>query len=366
MRSSLRAAVLSGCTSLLVAAAFAADGQQARDGRFPLRVLSQQIVGDSTTFGEIMAGDAAPDGSVYVADFMNARVLRFSPAGSLMWRAGRRGRGPAEFQTVYRVAAISEGGVLVYDRGTHEISELRADGTYAGRRSLAFPLSQVDNLVSLPGGRIAVSGVVSSRVTDRGATTARNFGVHIFEPNQRVYRHVRSFGPLPAAEDRAVLDLWGAGGISLANNGDLLYSRRLPFEIYRYSVQGQLKGKSSIPLKTDKGPDDAFRIERTSGSTRTSFSDTDVVRPLTAFDLRGGWILTGRRQRDELYWDLLSPGGAVVSQRLPLQWRGVLAVDNERQVIWMKGARDSYPVLIRLSTALAGSRSNSPSPRRRP
>lgn len=84
---------------------------------FPLTVTAVAVVGEEQDFGTIIAAKVGANGNVFALDHMNARLTAFSPDGRVLWRAGRSGRGPGEFQLPYRLDVAPNGEIFVYDLG---------------------------------------------------------------------------------------------------------------------------------------------------------------------------------------------------------------------------------------------------------
>jgi sugar lactone lactonase YvrE len=63
--------------------------------------------------------------NVFVADFYNNRVQKFTPDGGFLTTFGKRGSGPGEFQYAIAVATAKNGSVFVADFGNHRIQKWR-------------------------------------------------------------------------------------------------------------------------------------------------------------------------------------------------------------------------------------------------
>lgn len=73
----------------------------------------------------------APTGEIYIADgYGNSRIVKFSADGKYLGSWGRRGKGPGEFHTVHTVAVDSEGTVYVGDRSNNRVQIFDADGKF--------------------------------------------------------------------------------------------------------------------------------------------------------------------------------------------------------------------------------------------
>lgn len=310
---------------------------QASRGDFPLRFNSERLINPADAgVGDPISTALMPDGGLVIADIANQQVVRLDGGGELVWKLGRAGGGPGEFTTVYRLAAVRDGGVLVYDASTREVTFISPEGRYLERRRFPFNFNVVDNLVALPSGDIAVSGFTSF-----GGAASRH-AVHIFSPQME---HIRSFGPLPDVGDPEVLRWWGAGGLSLDEHGDLLYTRRLPYEIYRFTSDGHLRGVIRPPFPIRDRPDDAYEVRAGGGRVGVQLPDAPVTRPLRAIPVGGGWVLSGRLRGSERILDLFDAAGQLAGSRTPpSNWTSVVAIDHARGVAWLSGEVQFEPV----------------------
>ena len=76
------------------------------------------------------------DGSIYVIDRSNHRVVAFDSAGGHLWSVGREGGGPGEFRWPSGVTVGPDGTVEVMDIGNRKIERIAADGESLGSVSL--------------------------------------------------------------------------------------------------------------------------------------------------------------------------------------------------------------------------------------
>lgn len=65
------------------------------------------------------------DGNVFVADFYNHRVQKFSSDGAFLMDFGEEGRGRGQFMHAIAVAVADDGTVFVADLGNHRIQKWR-------------------------------------------------------------------------------------------------------------------------------------------------------------------------------------------------------------------------------------------------
>ena len=63
------------------------------------------------------------DGNIFVADFFNHRILKFTPEGDFILALGEHGTGPGQFDRPTDVAVDVEGNLYVVDFGNHRIQK---------------------------------------------------------------------------------------------------------------------------------------------------------------------------------------------------------------------------------------------------
>jgi hypothetical protein len=318
--------------------------------RAPVSVGQAQLVGRNAQLGTIIDATVASDGRVYVVDYSNTRVVAFSPEGRLLWRFGRRGRGPGEFEMPYRVAAHPDGTVFVLDIGAGAVTAVSPDGGFLGRYRLPFAFNQADGLVALSGDRVVISGTAFSE------RRAARSGVHRFRLGEGRLEYLGSFGPLPAVDDTEVLAMWGAGSVGRTGAGELLFTRRIPYEVYRYDFDGRLKQRIQPPFRTRGRPEQTMHIARDDEGVTYTNTGADVEVPGKALELPGGWLAVGRYSARAPVLDLYTPTGRYAGNA-PLSLPGASAAvgyDGRRRVLWLTGEKDLEPVLLRVPFTVRG------------
>jgi hypothetical protein len=342
LRSAFSALLL---TSLIVLPA----ASQRNGATFPLSVAASTIVGEDAAFAEITGGAVGNDGAVYVVDRLQCRVYAFSAAGRLLWTTGRKGDGPGEYRMPYRVAASPDGSVLVYDLAIGEVTRLTMAGRFVERSRFPFRFQVLDKIVAQAGGRLVVAGY--SNAGER----VRKFGLHRFVARGGQLVHEGSFGPLPPVRDTSLLRYWGAGDAALAPNGDILFSLRLPYHLYRYDALGRQLRSFTPPFRLRGHPEDVLRLERDSRGERISDTGNQIEEPGPVTELAGGWLLSIRRIPHGGLWDLFDRSGSYVgTRRSPAGANGLIGADVTRGILWFAGTRDDAPVLVRVQIGMHG------------
>jgi hypothetical protein len=333
------------CT-LLMAGALSAAIQSAEAQQLPISFGQERVVGRAEGLGSIMAAQVAPDGSVYVVDHVNSRIVAFDAEGRRRWVMGRRGRGPGEFQIPYRIDVRPDGTIFVFDIGTGEVTAISPGGAFVARYRLPFSLTQVDGLVALDG-ELLIAG------TTRQAP-ARSRGIHRFRIHGSELRHVASFGPLPVVRDPAVLQMWGAGSVVCGPTGTIWYTRRLPYEVHAFDASGRQLRVIRPPFRTRGTPDDAILVERTAGSITYSSTEAFVEVPGPAWELPGGLLVGSRMRPGADSWDIFTTAGQFVgSFQRPDRWHAIAGYDVRRRVLWLIGTQADEPVLYRVPAVVS-------------
>lgn len=305
-----------------------APGQSASFDGLPFEVDEYYAFDfDSTGIGTPSDAALDRDGSLVVADLQAGTLTRLGLSGQVVSTFGGKGDGPGEFHYLYKVAIDSARYIHAYDLGGSQISVFSTAGDFQDRIQLDLSFRQVDDLRVLDSGRYVVAGMASYP----GGLVSH--AVHTFSPKGE---YLASFGPLPRADSVEVLNFWGVGNVAVTSSGNILFGRRLPYEFYEFTPDGQSVRTFAPEVDLTGKPDDAYVIERSAGQFRISYSETHVDRPLRPFVLGSGRVLTGRILEDARWWDIVSPQGVVEqSFRVPESWGGLLGVDSERNVIWI-------------------------------
>ena len=330
------------CLTLAVAGVLATTAAAAQRASLPLRLTHMETVGRGLSLGDVMGTALAPDGSVYIADRTTNQVYRLNPDGSIVDTIGASGAGPGEFGMVYRIGVRrATGELLVYDVVRGEVSTFNDAGKYVSRTRLPISFAQLDAIVPLDDGSVAISGTISRPLADQA------FGVHVFD---RSWQLVRSFGPLPVSKNPRAGAMWGAGLLTLTAAGDLLYVRRLPYEIYRYSATGTLLGVTNTRIAAQYGPDDAIAVTTANGRVTYS-TGRDVWRPVAAVQLPDGSLLSGRFDRSGLVMDRFKPDGTRIGTGSQHGVTKLIGIDVVHRLAWFVAEDDSAPVIKRAEWA---------------
>ncbi|RMF06938.1 MAG: 6-bladed beta-propeller, partial [Alphaproteobacteria bacterium] len=66
-----------------------------------------------------------PEGNIFVADFYNHRIQKFSPDGTFLTAFGSKGHAPGEFFHPIAVDVAPDGTVFVTDHGNSRVQKWR-------------------------------------------------------------------------------------------------------------------------------------------------------------------------------------------------------------------------------------------------
>lgn len=117
-------------SSIILATACGAGGGE-YDTTKPIVVKPDLVIGEGgrnpdLLFAAIMTFTADSQGFVYIADAIAKEIRRFDAEGRLMWKVGRKGQGPGEFEKIDYLG-VGFGRVYAVDEGNERITVLDAE-----------------------------------------------------------------------------------------------------------------------------------------------------------------------------------------------------------------------------------------------
>lgn len=280
--------------------------------------------------------DVFSDGSIVLVEYGSTAVLKLSAEGREIWRIGRQGSGPGELKIPYRVVVRPDQSVLVFDLGNARYSSFTKDGKHIGDLRSNITVD-VANMLSLPDGRIALSGFTRD---PRG----RDHAIHLLSST---LQHIRSFGPLPEAPHEQLVRAIGVGGMTLDRDGNLLLTRYAPLELLRYSADGALR--RSVPLEVTVDPPAKVATLISQGNRMTTRVNQNSVRGSPVDELADGTLLMKQRTgTTDTLWLLSANGRRVDRMPVPQGWDSMLSHDRRRHRLWILGERDEEPLFYRV------------------
>lgn len=249
------------------------------DGRSGPPVTLREVMrigsesGANDAFGQIT--DVALDrrGRVYVADAQTRRVTVFNADGSFRAAVGRRGNGPGEMQTPWKVAVDAHDSLFVYDLNNARISVF--DPQLRFRRDFRIPPNWlVNSLGFLPDGRLLVAAY------GRGEAAP----LHVLA---RDGRRLSSFGPRPQGRDLEPFESSLLGGAAAVSADGIAYSNKSPYEISFFDLSGRLQARCTGRPQWTTPP--AQAISRTDQGSGLDFGR--YVHSANIVPLSGGTFL---------------------------------------------------------------------------
>lgn len=136
---------------------YVADAEAGAVKKFsPEGSLAAEWRGFSRPVAVVAGGDA-----IYVADFLADRITRLGPDGRVIGTWGRNGSGPGEFDAPSGIAADRAGRVYVTDFYNHRVQKFTADGSLL---ALIEPFRYAAGVAVDPDGTLYVSDFFENRI----------------------------------------------------------------------------------------------------------------------------------------------------------------------------------------------------------
>ncbi len=314
--------------------------------RAPIRITNARMVAEAAVLGRPIDGAVGTDGRACVADRSNGQITCLAPSGAILWRAGRQGGGPGEFDRLYRLAMAADHGVLAFDLSNNRLTRFDATGRTEQTWQVPTSFRQVLTMLFLGDRDLLISGTLG------GAPVSA--GIHHYRFEGRTVEHVRSFGGLPLARDPRLIEHWGSGAMAAGLSGGFLYSLRLPYEITSYNRNGQESGIIRPTVKVPNAIDDVLQVQEGPDARSMQILDVPIPIPYRLHLLSPRLLLSHREviHSGEVYWDFISlPGGETVAFKVPAGTGvgQVFGVDRDRGLLWALGTDSAgAPVVWRL------------------
>lgn len=173
--------------------------------------------GEHDAFGRIRSVALDSRGRILIADDLNHRIVVFGADGRFAGHAGRKGQGPGELESPWRVVVDARDSIFVWDNANGRVSVFAPDLKF--RRSFTLPPQWlVTSIDFLPDGRLVVAAYGKGEPG----------GLHLLS---RVGRRERTFGPRPVQADLRGYEASLLGGSADLAGGTIAYSNKSPYEI---------------------------------------------------------------------------------------------------------------------------------------
>lgn len=283
-------------------------------------------------------GIALTSGGFFLADMHNPSVSKHAADGRLLWQLKAKGRGPGDILQPYRIAATSDGGVLVFDQMVRDFSKFSSSGAFVKRFRMNITLQTVDNIAVLPNGQIAIAGYTRDPRAAAGA-------VHLFS---EAGAWERSVGPLPETKDVSKLQYLGAGLLDMRPDGRLLFTRKGPYEILEFGLRGGIR-RLKVPRVIGPIADSAIDISTDAkGTERISSRSALMTVPLRTISVGDSSYLSMYSQRRQIVIALHSASGVMLGPEI--QVKAIPAVFDAARCRFLGfQTRDDEPTLVEIA-----------------
>lgn len=204
-----------------------ASGERPRLVLEELRRIGSET-GEHDAFGRIMGVALDGRGRILVADDLNHRIAVFGADGGFVGHAGRKGQGPGELESPWKVAVDARDSIFVWDMANGRISVFAPDLRF--RRSFTVPPQwTVTSMDFLPDGRLLLA-----------AYAGEPGGLHVVS---RAGRRERTFGPRPAQQNLSGFESSLLGGSADVAGGTIAYTNKSPYEVAFFDLAGRPRSR---------------------------------------------------------------------------------------------------------------------------
>lgn len=220
------------------------EGLWDKERKITIRINHELTIGHDTGDTNKVFYHASPvisdsTGNIYVAEPLKGTIKKFDANGNYLVTLGRKGRGPGEFIGIFNFLIEKDTLITVFDPSTLRISRFSLDGNFLG--SLPLQIRNIQPPQSFKGVAIDDQGFYYLSFYDHDSEKI----IHKFNSQGK---HVFSFGiPLEVKEPENIIAFTlkkiNAPGKLVANNDYLFFSQNNPYEIRKYTLQGNLKRK---------------------------------------------------------------------------------------------------------------------------
>lgn len=316
----------------------------------PPQIRHIRTISLDTAPEQLMDGEVGKQNQFCLVDGGKGEVRCYTLDGKSKWRAGRKGEGPGEYRTVYRLAIGPTGSVFAFDIAKMTITQYDSTGRLIRSGLVPFSMRQVGDLVAPDDSTLAVSGYASS------AGAASRYGIHLFRWDSTISL-LRSVGRLPGTVKPEVLNYWGTGNIRMGDDGGITYQVSAPHEMVTFGVNGLAERAQPVSIEVS-GPDETFVIEE--GATQFAIrriQSTKVIMPMGIEPLSPSlWVMQRRVRPDSSYRgpleliDLVGPDGrSRASWAVPDSISPMGLIDgpsNARRFYGVSAANDDVTIVV--------------------
>lgn len=245
------------------------------------------------------------EGNMYIVDNGNFRIQKFSPEGRYLATIGRRGQGPAEFESPISIDIDSKGYIYIADTPNRKIHILTPEGK--AYKTLIITKYHVVKARCLKPGLIAIGGITGlAWVYANDKNLPKLIKVFDLEGNLKY-----EFGEMFDYKDNLTSN-WGNWFDYDVDPDGYLY---LSFErrncIEKYSPEGKLIWRADRVLNYETGVLEKGFIKISKKSRGVAMPKMNQVSHGIAVDEKGkSWVITLNRQLTEKEGGMVSLGAA--------------------------------------------------------
>jgi len=260
-------------------------------------------------FGKINDIIVDKNGNIFVADLGEYCVKKFDTAGNFVLRFGRKGQGPGEFLSLSDLALSKSNRLYVCDTQNKRISIFSLDGEFLR----SFRVTSV----AMPA-RIIVDSQENSYIIGYLIYKGK-----IIKKYDRDGKFINEFCEWNKGAKLAAMS-GNVGRFAIGENDHIYYSFSYPYQIRKYSPDGELLGTISRKVSFFKAPSKASRDNkgRVLGGEQVA-----AVRNINI--LPDGKIMTTIWGKDEgTFLDIFTPDGEFLSS-IPFKLKGKIGCFEE-------------------------------------
>jgi hypothetical protein len=295
----------------------APEAQRVAGRRFrPLAATERwTAAGDASPLLGTLRAKLGPGGDVYVADYGDRRVKRFSAAGEYLGAFGAgRGQGPGEFVTITDYLVTDDGEVWVADNGSGRITVFSPDATL--RRTLRIAPHQPYRLLLRPDRRLLLMQPFSTG--------------HLFAIVDEDGHEHASFGEL--ISDQAANSILLDGLIEPTGGGGFVFAGHHASVVSSYASDGRLRwavepivpsplppivpGPGGIQWVDPDAPGITWSVSVSGDRLHLLGAHREAMRGepvLDTYELASGRYLFSRRLPRETRWTAVAPGTLITA-----------------------------------------------------
>lgn len=323
----------------------------------PIAVPAVERIAPDLELSRIIAAVAGSDGRICVLDDLELRLHCLRADGSLLWSFGRKGEGPGEWTSIYRLGIGPNNVVTVLGFGV-QVHQVGADGKFLRQARLPGSFGQPGAVIVISPDTFAISGTFHQR----GALSPT--AIHLFAFAGDSIAHIRSFGALPAHTDPEQRSMLPAGSVSMTARRTFLHAPVLPNIVVEYDMAGKLLRKvTSTIVPFDPSKQTLITKSQSRVTYQTVKPPVGSNRIVSAREYRpGSWWVFRTTVGVGQFFDVVDPATNRWLAPKPLPaWEaslGVFAEDRRGGYFLATTTCDDEPCLVRFRSApyLAGGR----------